>query len=235
MTLTLLSPTNIDVGVCWEGYFGRHFHFRECKSSRRKPIKMNMHVIYFHSFKKHSEKEYYLKWKMQKNRNETMLLLHWPEWSEPEAAGEQGVWQWCDIMTSNSPCGWKVCLLPLVSQGMERERETKRERENWQASMSMWGAGKGKEVARENVTNDKERGWQRETGRQVSVHVKEKEGAKEQEWRPLSIWNTHQTRTKETFPSPNSTLMSDLQSLSIMYCKSSQNLHIHKFECNNLI
>ncbi len=43
----------------------------------------------------------------------------------------------------------------------------------------MWGAGTGKEVARENVTNEKEWGWQRETDRQVSVHVKEKEGAKD--------------------------------------------------------
>lgn len=122
---------------------------------------------------------------------------------------------------------------PRVTRGMKRERL--RERENWQARVSMWGAGKGKEVARENAPNEKERECQKETGRQVSAHVKEKEGAKEQEWRSLSIWNTHQTRTKETFPSPNSTLMSDLQSLSITYCKSSQNIHIHTFLYNNLI
>lgn len=124
---------------------------------------MNMHGIYFHSFKKDSEKEYYLKWKMQKNilaRNETMLLLHWPE---PEAAGEQGVWQWCDIMTSNSPCGWKVCLLPPVTRGIKRERLRERERKL---------AGKRVHV----------RGWERQRSGERECAQREGEGLTERNW-----------------------------------------------------
>lgn len=175
---------------------------------------------------------------MQKNilaRNEWMLLLHWPEWPEPEAASEQGVWQWCDIMTSNSPCGWKVCLLPPVSRGMKRERdwETERKLAGKRVHVRVWERQRSgeRECDQREGEGLTERNWQ------ASEYPCEREVdcAKEQEWRPLSTWNTHQTRTEETLPSPNSTLRSDLQSLSITYCKSSQNIHIHKFKYNNII
>lgn len=150
-----------------------------------------------------------------------MVLLQWSEWPEPQAAGERGVWQSCDIMTSSDSCGWKVCLHP-PSQQRHGKGESQRERENWQASVSMWGAGKGGEVARERM-------WQSEGEGLIERNWKargclcEREGgcAKEREWRPLSTWH-HQTRTEETiaYAAKFSHRRTRVSHCNLMYCKS---------------
>lgn len=150
-----------------------------------------------------------------------MLLLQWSEWPEPEAAGEQGVWQSCDIMTSNNSCGWKVCWHP-PSQKRHGKGERLRERERKLAGKCVqvrsWERRRCDERERE-CDRVKERGWQRETGRQSKwLSMWKRRELCKRARRPLSTWQ-NQTRTVETHQTllqQNLTLIEDLESLTIM-------------------